>query len=74
MRRHCAHLCIRNPASQCSLFNSLVVPILSCASEVCAVDPKVGAGAEKLHRQFLKQLLRVRNSTTNEIVLAKFGR
>ena len=36
--------------------------------------PKAGESAEKLHRQFLKQLLRVRNSTTNEMVLAEFGR
>ena len=74
MRRRCAHLHIRDPALQCKLFDSLVKPILSYASEVWAVDPKVGASTEKLHRQFLKQLLRVRNSTTNEMVLAEFGR
>ncbi len=47
---------------------------MSYASEVWAVDPNIGAGAELLHRQFLKQLLRVRNSTSNQIVLAEFGR
>lgn len=50
------------------------MPILSYASEVWAVDPNIGAGTELLHRQFLKQLLRVRNSTNNQIVLAEFGR
>ena len=35
-------------------FNSLVLPILSCASEVWAVEPKLGEAAEKLRRQFLK--------------------
>ena len=38
------------------------------------MDPNIGAGAELLHRQFLKQLLRVRNSTSNQIVLAEFSR
>ena len=32
---------------------------------------KAGASAEKLHRQLLKQLPRVRHSTTNEMVLAQ---
>ena len=74
MKRRCAHLHIRDPAMQCRLFNSLVLPILSYASEVWAVDPKLGEAAEKLHRQFLKQLLHIRNSTATEIVLAEFGR
>lgn len=30
--------------------------------------------AEKLHRQFLEQLLHIRKSTANEIILAEFGR
>ena len=30
--------------------------------------------AEKLHRQFLKQLLHIRKGTASEIVLAEFGR
>ncbi len=43
------------------------------------VNPKVGAKAELVHRQFLKhfflkQLLGVGKSTTNQIVLAEFGR
>ena len=74
MRRQCAHLHIRDPALQCKLFNSLILPILSYASEVWAVDPSVGAEAEVLHRQFLRHLLHVRKSTANEIVLAEFGR
>ena len=50
MRRRCAHLLhIRDPALQCKLFDSLVTPILSYASEVWAVDPKAGANAEKVH-------------------------
>ena len=72
--RGAAHIYTRNPAPQCKLFDSLVKPILSYASGFWAVDPQAGASAEKLHRQFLKQLLRVRNSTTNKMVLAEFGR
>ena len=47
---------------------------LSNSCEVWAVNPKVGAKAELVHRQFLKQLLGVRKSTTNQIVLAELGR
>ena len=35
-----------------------------------AVDQKASLAAEKLHRQFLKQLLHIRKSTASEIVLA----
>ena len=51
-----------------------MLPILSYACEVWAVDQKASLAAEKLHRQFLKQLLHIRKSTANEIVLAEFGR
>ena len=74
MRRRCAQLHTTDPALQCKLFNSLVLPILSYACEVWAVDQKASLAAEKLHRQFLKQLLHVRKSTASEIVLAEFGR
>ena len=74
MRRRCAQLHITDPALQCKLFNSLVLTVLSYACEVWAVDQKASLAAEKLHRQFLKQLLHVRKSTASEIVLAEFGR
>ncbi|DBA77869.1 TPA: hypothetical protein ACH3X1_009223 [Trebouxia sp. C0004] len=56
------------------LFDILVLPNLSCSCEVWAVNPKVGGKAELVHRQFLKQYLGVRKSTTNPIVFAEFGR
>ena len=74
MRRRCAYLHLRDPALQYKLFDNLVKPILSYASEVWAVDLKASASTEKLHRQFSKQLLRVRNRTTNETVLAEFSK
>ena len=74
MRRRCALLGIRDPAMQCKLFDTLVLPILSYACEVWAVNPNVGEAAKVLHRNFLKHLLGVRTCTANEIVLAEFGR
>ena len=74
MRRRCIFLGLSDPASICKLFDTLVLPILAYSCEVWAVDPKVAESAEKLHRQFLKQLLGVRKSTNNYIVLAEFGR
>ena len=39
---------------RCKLFDSLVLPILSYACEVWAVDKEVGESAEQLHRQFFE--------------------
>ncbi len=78
MRRRCISLHLSDPATICKLFDILVLlftfKILSYSCEVWAVNPKVGAKAELVHRQFLKQLLGVRKSTTTHIVLAEFGR
>ncbi len=73
MNRRCALLAISDPGLRCKLFDSLL-PILSYASEVWAVDDKLGDAAELLHRQFLKNLLGVSDSTANVIVLAELGR
>ena len=42
-----------DPAMQCKLFDTLVLPILSYACEVWAVNPNAGEAAEVLHRNFL---------------------
>ena len=63
-----------DPELRCKLFDSLVLPILSYASEVWGVDENIGDAAELLHRQFLKHILGVRDSTANVIVLAELGR
>ena len=73
MNRRCAFLHISDPKQCCKLFDSLVLPILSYASEVWAVDKKVGESAEQLHWQFLKHVLGVRGSTAT-LALAEFGR
>ena len=74
MRRRCIFLGLSDPRSICKLFDMLVLPILSYACEVWAVDPKAVESAEKLHRHFLKRLLGIRNSTSSMIVLAELGR
>ena len=73
MNCRCAFLHISDPMQRCKLFDSLVLPILSYASEVWAVDDEVGNSAEQLHRQFLKHVLGVRGNTATHIVLAEFG-
>ena len=73
MNRRCAFLHISDPKQRCKLFDSLVLPILSHACEVWAVDKEVGESAEQLHRQFLKHVLGVRGNTATLIVLAEFG-
>ena len=57
MNRRFALLPISDPGLWCKLFDSLVLPILSYASEVWAVHDKIGDAAELLHRHFLKHLL-----------------
>ena len=51
MNHRCAFLHISDPKKHCKLFDILVLPILSCASEVWAVDKTLGKSAEQLHRQ-----------------------
>ena len=74
MRIRCAYLHLRDPRQQCKLFDTLVLPILSYGSEVWATDPKIGAAAEVVHRQFLKRLIGIRDSTATDLVLAELGR
>jgi len=51
-RRLCISLHVSDRATMCKLFTTLVLPILSYSYEVWAVNPKVGAKAEPVHRQF----------------------
>ncbi len=72
--RRCALLPISDPKLRRKLFDNQLLPILSYASEVWGADEKIGDTAELLHRQFLKHMLGVRDSTANVIVLAELGR
>jgi len=48
MRRRCALLGIRDPALQCKLFDTLVLPILSYGCEVWGVDTKCDCQPQRL--------------------------
>ncbi len=74
MRRWCALLGIRDPALQCKLFETLILPILSYGCKVWGVYTKCAAAAEALHQDFLRRLLGVRKSTANHMVLAELNR
>ena len=65
MQQCCGLLGIRDPALQCKLFDTLVLPILSYGCEVWGVDAKCGAAAKALHKGFMKSLLCVRNLCSN---------
>ena len=74
MNWKCAFLHICDPKQHCKLFDSLVLPILSCACEVWAVCEEMGKSAEQLHKRLLKHLLGVRGNAATPLVLAEFGR
>ncbi len=42
--------------------------------QIWALDPRFGEAGEALHRQILRQLLVVKQSITNETVVAELGR
>ena len=68
---------ITDPKQRCKLFDSLVVllPILSYAREVWAVDNEMGESAEQLHRQFSKHVFGVGRNTATPMAAesAKFN-
>jgi hypothetical protein len=73
--RRCGELHISDPKTKCDLFDSLVAPILQYACEVWAVDHKHGnCKLELIHRDFLRKLLGVNDTTPNVAVLGEFGR
>ena len=71
MRQRCALLGKRDPALQCKLFDTLVLPIQSYGCEVWGVDAQCGAAAEALHKGCLKSLLGVRKVIASHMVLAE---
>lgn len=59
---------------QLQLFDTLIVPILLYSSEVWGFENKYTCIIEKMHLQFCKNLLKVRNSTPNFMVYGELGR
>ena len=77
MHRRCSELRIGAPATMCSLFDSLVAPILSYACEVWTLAPgttKPAAAAKTLHRRLLRRTGGIHHSALNAAVYAEFGR
>ena len=60
----------------CSLFDTLVAPVMSYGCEIWGVDYLVSVfeEAEQIHRSFLRRLVGVRKSTPCPILLSEFGR
>ena len=57
---------------QLKLFDSLVAPVLLYASEIWGFENK--NSIERVHLQFCKSILKVRNSTQNFLVYGELGR
>lgn len=61
-----------NPFIMCDLFDKMILPILTYGCEVWGYHN--GDAVEKVHREFLKGLLKVKSTTVNEFVYGEFGR
>lgn len=66
------------PILKCSLFDSLVSSVMSYGSDMWGVDYLRESTEfhelEVLHKNFLKRILHLRNSTPNEVVMIELGR
>ena len=78
MRLRCFQLGYVHPHRMCSLFNALVLPILSYGCEVWFwhhdASSTITKVLEGVHLQFLRGLLGVKRTTHHLIALAEFGR
>ena len=57
---------------QLKLFDSLIAPILVYSCEILGFENK--QRIEELHLQYLKQILNLRNNTSNYMVYGEMGR
>ena len=77
MYKRCHELQLDVPSIMCSLFDSLVRPVLSYGCEVWSPYPSPCTVREKpevLHRRFLKRCAGVAEATPSDIVYGEFGR
>ena len=74
--RRCIELHIANPSLQCKLFDALVVPVLSYACEIWAVDSPNGSNCpqEQLHTSFIKRLLGLSSCAPDVNARGELGR
>ncbi len=61
-----------SPLDLCDLFDKLVVPVLTYGSEIWGFH-KADA-VEKVHREFMRRVLRVKGTTANEFLYGELGR
>ncbi len=73
LQRRCAELKIKDPATKCRLFDTLVAPVMNYACEIWAGEA-AAAKLEVVHRQFLKMTAGLSSRVNSYIVLAEFGR
>jgi hypothetical protein len=77
LQQRCHELQLDVPATMCSLFDSLVRPVLSYGCEVWCMYPsptRLRDKAEVLHRRFLKRCAGVADATPSDILYGEFGR
>ena len=77
LKRRCKELHITDPRLQCSLFDTLVRPILSYGCEIWAVeaDHKELNQLEGLHIDFLRSILGLpKHGTPYDVIRSEFGR
>jgi len=77
MYARCQELQLDIPSLVCSLFDSLVRPVLSYGCEIWACLPGTAVLREKcevVHRRFLKRCAGVAQATPSDVVYGEFGR
>ena len=75
MQYRCSELGLDDKHLRCSLFSSLVQPVLSYGCEVwCLERPSLFSQMNSVHNHFMKRTLHVRKSVQDGIVLCKLGR
>ena len=75
MQQRCADLGIQDIALRCSLFSSLVQPVLSYGCEIWGLEQqRLWSPLTSIHNLFLKRTLRVRKSVPDDVVLCELGK
>ena len=75
MQQRCTDLGIHDIPLRCSLFSSLVQPVLSYGCEIWGLEKQyLWAPMTSIHNLFMKRTLHVRKSVPDDVVLCELGR
>lgn len=75
MQQRCTDLGISDIPLRCSLFSSLVQPVLSYGCEIWGLEKQyLWAPMTSIHNLFMKRTLHVRKSVPDDVVLCELGR